>query len=343
LTVAQRGTSIAGAPTNYYTLDRWQYRVGSGSETVRITTTQEDNGGVSGNDKWIKALVATAESSFGSGNASYYIQRVEANSCLGAFDSSGMRALSISFDAIVHADGASSMSAPYALPVIIQANDGTEKQYVTNVSVTSADTWQHFTVSVPALAGATNDADNGSALSVGWGLATGSTRLATANTWETNINSSGTSASENFADATNNYVGFANIQCEVGSVATDFEHEDIGGTLAKCQRYFRRWTIQNSSGEIFGAITMNAATAAMMGPVSHPVRMRVAPTASISNLGHFTVADGANANKTASAATFYAGVDAFHVYFTIASGTLGGGYIFRDVTDALYFDFTAEL
>jgi hypothetical protein len=231
--VAQRGTSIAGAPTNYYTLDRWQYRVGSGSETVRITTTQEDNGGVSGNDKWIKALVATAESSFGSGNASYYIQRVEANSCLGAFDSSGMRALSISFDAIVHADGASSMSAPYALPVIIQANDGTAKQYVTNVSVTSADTWQHFTVSVPALAGATNDADNGSALSVGWGLATGSTRLATANTWETNINSSGTSASENFADATNNYVGFANIQCEVGSVATDFEHEGLWHDAAK--------------------------------------------------------------------------------------------------------------
>jgi hypothetical protein len=151
-----------------------------------------------------------------------------------------MRALSISFDAIVHADGASSMSAPYALPVIIQANDGTEKQYVTNVSVTSADTWQHFTVSVPALAGATNDADNGSALSVGWGLATGSTRLATANTWETNINSSGTSASENFADATNNYVGVANIQCEVGSVATDFEHEDYGTTLAKCLRYFER-------------------------------------------------------------------------------------------------------
>jgi hypothetical protein len=99
----------------------------------------------------IKALVATAESSFGSGKCLILHPASEKLTLVyGAFDSSGMRALSISFDAIVHADGASSMSAPYALPVIIQANDGTAKQYVSNVSVTSADTWQQFTVSVPA-------------------------------------------------------------------------------------------------------------------------------------------------------------------------------------------------
>jgi hypothetical protein len=145
-------------------------------------------------------------------------------------------------------------------------------------------------------------------------------------------------------DNTANDIYIAGVQLEVGSVATDFEHEDYGTTLAKCQRYFRRWTIQNSPNEIFGAITMNAATAAVMGPVSHPVRMRGAPTASISNVGHVVVADGANLNRTASAATFYAGVDAFNVYFTIASGTLGGGYIYRDgPNDLLYFQFTAEL
>jgi hypothetical protein len=305
--VAQRGTSIAGAPTNYYTLDRWQYRVGSGSESVRITTTQEDNGGVSGNDKWIKALVATAEPSFGSGNASYYIQRVEANSCLGAFDSSGMRALSISFDAIVHADGASSMSAPYALPVIIQANDGTEKQYVTNVSVTSADTWQHFTVSVPALAGATNDADNGSALSVGWGLATGSTRLATANTWETNINSSGTSASENFADATNNYVGVANIQCEVGSVATDFQYEDYGETLRKCLRYLWRNTEDSTNSMDIGSGRASSTTGANVS-VTFPVPMRIqAPTFSVSAAADFKVDCNSASTDVSGLVVAYAG------------------------------------
>jgi hypothetical protein len=314
--VAQRGTSIAGAPTNYYTLDRWQYRVGSGSETVRITTTQEDNGGVSGNDKWIKALVATAESSFGSGNASYYIQRVEANSCLGAFDSSGMRALSISFDAIVHADGASSMSAPYALPVIIQANDGTAKQYVTNVSVTSADTWQHFTVSVPALAGATNDADNGNALSVGWGLATGSSRLATANTWETNNNSSGTSASENFADATNNYVGVANIQCEVGSVATDFEHEDYGTTLAKCQRRLLR--MNEAGAAVHFAVGRARLTSSAYALATFPVTMASTPTQTVSAAGDLRIG---YANTTVTPSGFVDQGANNHTAFMEATGT----------------------
>jgi hypothetical protein len=345
--VAQRGTSIAGAPTNYYTLDRWQYRVGSGSETVRITTTQENNGGVSGNDKWIKALVATAESSFGSGNASYYIQRVEANSCLGAFDSSGMRALSISFDAIVHADGASSMSAPYALPVIIQANDGTAKQYVTNVSVTSADTWQHFTVSVPALAGATNDADNENALSVGWGLATGSSRLATANTWETNNNSSGTSASENFADATNNYVGVANIQCEVGSVATDFEHEDYGTTLQKCYRYFQAITIDSNAGYAAEASGSTSAYTAIITYISY--NWRATPSASIrtnSNMRYRSYLSGFISATTSSSA----GNGAFPYaagFYISCGGTLSGltdgmpGLL--NATGTMLVDFSAEL
>jgi hypothetical protein len=345
--VAQRGTSIAGAPTNYYTLDRWQYRVGSGSETVRITTTQENNGGVSGNDKWIKALVATAESSFGSGNASYYIQRVEANSCLGAFDSSGMRALSISFDAIVHADGASSMSAPYALPVIIQANDGTAKQYVTNVSVTSADTWQHFTVSVPALAGATNDADNENALSVGWGLATGSSRLATANTWETNNNSSGTSASENFADATNNYVGVANIQCEVGSVATDFEHEDYGTTLQKCYRYFQAITIDSNAGYAAEASGSTSAYTAIITYISY--NWRATPSASIrtnSNMRYRSYLSGFISATTSSTAGNGASPHAAGFYIS-CGGTLSGltdgmpGLL--NATGTMLVDFSAEL
>jgi len=341
--VAQRGTSIAGAATNYYTLDRWQYRVGSGSETVRITTTQEDNGGVSGHDKWIKALVATAESSFGSGNAAYYIQRVEANSCLGAFDSSGMKALSISFDAIVHADGASSMSAPYALPVIIQANDGTAKQYVTNVSVTSADTWQHFTVSVPALAGATNDADTGYALSVGWGLATGSSRLATADTWETNNNSSGSSASENFADATNNYVGIANIQCEVGSVATDFEHEEYGTTLAKCQRYLERI----SGRDNYQLAAVGYALSATQGEFVPPwlVEKRASPTISYSGNIYLRGDSGGTTYNATNVVAAFSTRDHASLTIVVASGlTIGRCYLVETGnTTSDYFQADAEL
>ena len=50
----------------------------------------------------------------------------------------------------------------------------------------------------------------------------------------------------NLADATNNYLGITNVQLEVGSVATDFEHEDYDTTYKKCRRYLRTY-VQNAN------------------------------------------------------------------------------------------------
>ena len=42
----------------------------------------------------------------------------------------------------------------------------------------------------------------------------------------------------NNASSTDNNWYLCGVQLEIGEVATAFEHEDIGTTLAKCQRYF---------------------------------------------------------------------------------------------------------
>jgi hypothetical protein len=338
MTVAQRGSVNAGAGSGgsaYTQCDRWYYHERGGTEGAAVTLTQDtDVPAGQGFAYSLKCDVTTAEAAVAAGEMQGLQTRLEAQDLQHLiYGNAAAKTVALSFW----------MKSPKSGThcVGLYQPDGT-RSYVREFTVASADTWELHTVTFPGDASGTINNDTGEGLRLTFALTAGSTYQVSADAWAAGEDY-GTSNQQNLLDNTANNIYITGVQLEVGSVATDFEHEDIGETLAKCQRYFRRWTIQNSSGEIFGAITMNVATAAMMGPVSHPVRMRAAPTASISNLGHFVVADGANANKTASAATFYAGVDAFHVYFTIASGTLGGGYIFRDVTDALYFDFTAEL
>jgi hypothetical protein len=67
------------------------------------------------------------------------------------------------------------------------------------------------------------------------------------------------------------------VQLEAGAVATPFEFEDIGTTLAKCQRYYYRLQPNAVSKSLsFGSnySTNNSRSATMF-----PVEMRIAPTA----------------------------------------------------------------
>ena len=64
-------------------------------------------------------------------------------------------------------------------------------------------------------------------------------------------------------------------------MATDFEFEDIGTTLAKCQRYFYATNLyEQQTRFIVGAYD---ATNALSGRVTYPVQMRAAPTAAFTS------------------------------------------------------------
>jgi hypothetical protein len=331
MTVAQRGTSFT-ALTDAYCLDQFIYIKDASTAVIDVTQSTDVPSG-EGFGKSLKIDVTTADASIDANDLAKIQTPIEAQNLTQLkYGSAGAQTMTLSF--WIKSTKTGTFNAFAYQP---DANRFYNASYTVNVT----DTWEHKTVTISGDSGGTINDDTGAGLIVGWTLIAGTNWTGSADTWSGNADYAVSSYS--MLDSTSNNILIAGVQLEVGSVATDFEHEDIGETLAKCQRYFRRWNIQDASSQIFGAITMNAATAAVMGPVSHPVRMRGAPTASISNLGHIVVADGANLNRTASAATFYAGVDAFNVYFTIASGTLGGGYIYRDVSDALYFDFTAEL
>jgi hypothetical protein len=70
------------------------------------------------------------------------------------------------------------------------------------------------------------------------------------------------------------------VQLEVGDVATPFEHESYGETLAKCQRYYTEVTSASSGGYIFGPSPGMAwnSTSISGSQIIFPVEMRTAPS-----------------------------------------------------------------
>ena len=69
----------------------------------------------------------------------------------------------------------------------------------------------------------------------------------------------------------------AELQLELGSVATDFEHRSYGEELALCQRYF--YTPYQTEGDDTGLMFAGAKTSTQIIGVAHfPVAMRTSPS-----------------------------------------------------------------
>jgi hypothetical protein len=82
------------------------------------------------------------------------------------------------------------------------------------------------------------------------------------------------------------YFEITGIQLEEGAVATPFEHEDYGTTLAKCQRYYQKGYNDNvyagSGGNVVGCFFTYSYASIANGITYYsflfPTRMRTAPT-----------------------------------------------------------------
>ena len=84
-----------------------------------------------------------------------------------------------------------------------------------------------------------------------------------------------------FTTSYTGYVDIANVQLELGSVATDFEHRSYGEILADCQRYFQKVA---SGADVTGSslgIGANYASTQMHVIIDLPITMRVKPSVAI--------------------------------------------------------------
>jgi len=139
--------------------------------------------------------------------------------------------------------------------------------YIREFTVAESDTWEFFQVTLPGYTSTNFGNDTGPGLEVGITLASDSGTGAV-DTWQAGGNTGGSTNQVNGLSSTSNNIYTTGWQLEVGSVATDFEHESYGTTLNKALRYFE---YQDYAINTFAAVGFSNTT------TSHQMTLQYTP------------------------------------------------------------------
>lgn len=269
--VHQRGTSTTGiTSTGYYVADRWSQGISSMGTWTQTIENDAPTG--SGFRKSLKLLCTTSDASPAATDLVSFLHDFEGQNVQRfAKGTSLAKGFSLSFWV------KSNVTGTYV--VCLQDLDNTRyvgAQYTVSVS----ETWEKKTITFPADTTGAFDNDNAASLRLRFWLGAGSDR--TSGTLRTSWTSTTTAdlavGQTNVAAATNNYWQITGVQLEAGAVATPFEFEDYGTTLAKCQRYY--WRSQDTGQTAIHAFGYARSSTIACFHFVHPVAMR-AKTSSV--------------------------------------------------------------
>jgi hypothetical protein len=342
--VAQRGTSTTGITSGgLYTADRFYHQISaSGTHT---DTIENDAPTGSGFRNSLKVLCTTAAASPAAGSYHLIEHRFEGQN-LQQFLKGTASAKQFALSFWVK----SNVTGTYVVELLDADNS---RQVAASYTVSASATWEKKTLIFPADTTGAFTNDNNLSLSMGFWLGAGTdfTSGTLQTTWASTTANKRAVGQTNLAAATNNYWQVTGVQLEVGSVATPFEFEDIGTTLAKCQRYYYRNSAVNASGAyaIFG-LGQADNTTNVEGYIALPVAMRTAPssidvTATASNYAFYGGAVVSPLTSVPVFASANSGVLAQGVSFrSTSNATLGRAYqLLANNNNTAYIGFSAEL
>ena len=225
--VAQRGAAVTGmgAASGYTQVDMWHI-IASGT-AGRVTGSQVAGPlAATGHAKAVKIDCTTADGSVASGDIMSLRTTVEAQNLQQLqWGNATAKSVTLSFWMKSPKSGTHCVS-------IYQEDDG--RFFIKEFTIASADTYEYFAITFPGDTGGTIDTNNGPGIRIDWPLICGSGEAGSAGAW-TSGGKFATSNQQNLLDSTDNNVELAGVQLELGTVATDFEHEPVSVTLAKCQ------------------------------------------------------------------------------------------------------------
>ena len=265
--VAQRGTSATGITGSaYQTVDQFKTSIASlGTWTV----TQETDA-PAGFANSLKMDCTTADASPASGDVCAIDTYVEAQDLqVLEYGSSSAVAATLSFYVKSNKTGSGTVS-------ILQP-DNSSRCINVSYTISSANTWERKTISLPADASGVINNDNGRGLGIEFWLNSGSTYSggSAQATWGSLNNSNRNFANLGIGGSTDDYWMITGVQLELGEEATPFEHRSFGDELVRCQRYFQ---VICQYATMAG--TTNGSSQVANVGVSLATSMRAAPTAS---------------------------------------------------------------
>jgi hypothetical protein len=334
--VAQRGTSTASVTVGgFYTVDRWN--IGLGTQGTWTQSLEADAPTGSGLRNSLKMLCTTADASPAAADQLLFRSFFEGQNVQQfAKGTSSAKPFALSFWV------KSNVTGTYIAELFDSDNS---RQVSISYTISASATWEKKVIIFPADTTGVLDNDSSASLGIDFWLGAGSnfTSGTLQNTWVANVTANRAVGQTNLASAINNYWQVTGVQLEAGAVATPFEIEDIGTTLAKCQRYYFR-TTSATSAYAFHASGYVVGTQAecMLIP---PVPMRVEPTSvSSSNL---SIQYASGAVYTVTATTLDSNVstpNAAGLLLTIGTSLSANTCrILSNNSTSGYIDITAEL
>jgi hypothetical protein len=333
MTVDQRGGASGAA--NHYTLDRWLWNQSSGDTCTKSQDTTVPSGAGFGYSFKIDVTGAGG----GAGSAEYDVMyhRMEGQNLQHLeYGTSSAKTLVLSFWF---------RSPKTGTHCVALYNEG-NRSYIREFTIASADTFEYFSMTFPGDTGGTINNDTGTGLELIFPLQAGSNFQATANQWASGQDWA-TSNQQNLLDSTSNNIYFTGVQLEVGdgvtNAPTDFEFEDYGTTLRKCQRYLHYHTRASSVDHIFAAGKVTTTTTAEF-VILHPVEMRAAPTLGGSASDDFGIRHANTTTTSTNLTNLVSGPNAACVVATVSSGlTAGQGALLFMGSDGDYIQWSADL
>jgi len=325
--VSQRGTVTGFGANNAYGPDRWKYE-SNGSPSGRLSLSQGT--GILGAASSLRVDVTTADSSLAS-NALYQItQKIEAQDLhFLEYGAATAKTMTYSFTAKTNFTG--------SMTLYLIAADGS-RSYATEIDFTGDSSQETFAFVIPGDASGAFNFDTGTGLDVMFTLAAGSVFSGgTEDAWAaSNNNMYGASNSGNFFSSTSNFIEFSLMQLEVGSVATDFEHETFDVTLAKCKRYFERKTYV-TNGVV--AVAVAGSTTAFLWAVYFEVEKRATPTVTLTGQVYSALVGSGNSSSETIAEL---SPNKCRISAAISSGLTAHQAILVAATGAMTIDASAE-
>ena len=255
MTVAQRSTSEASKTTvdGYVCLDRWSIQTGSVGTFTHSQSSDVPAGYGFYNSVKFDCTTADASPDYG-----LIRQRFEGQN-LQVLNKGTSSAVPVTLSFWVK----SNLTGNFQ--VNLQDIDTSGSRHIgATYSISSANTWEKKEITFAGDTTGALDNDNACSFNIEWWLAAGSTynsgSVPTSWAAEANANrAAGLNVS--IGSSTDNDFFLTGVQLEIGEKATEFEHEPIGTTLEKCQRYYTKFQA-GSAYSYLGSGQASSATAA---------------------------------------------------------------------------------
>jgi hypothetical protein len=220
--------NFGASVTSGYAVDRWQ-TILTAISSLNVTSQQvTDVPSGQGFTNSYKVTVTSAATSYGSGGRFGILQRIEGNNFADfMFGSASAKQLVLSFWV------KASITGTYSVGLL---NNDSSRAYPVTYTINAANTWEYKTLIVNGDTLGTWLTNSGRGLQVEFCLGADSSRLGTANTWNSAfvVGASSTTQLSNTNGATFYLTG---VQIEKGSIATNFDYRPYGYEFDLCRRY----------------------------------------------------------------------------------------------------------